>query len=130
MWYWDAAGNNPIANHSAVVTAKLTSQTEELNSEVSKPEETFTVTAEGSAAPVAVKIDTDKLMENTADTMATVDTSVELKNKAVEELAKQNVTATAEEVTLILTPAVEVENVKVDEQKATITMDISLVCKV
>ena len=128
-WFWDAAGNNPIANHSAVVTAKLTSQTEELNSEVGKPEETFTVTAEGSAAPVEVKIDTDKLMENTADTMATVDTSVELKNKAVEELAKQNVTATAEEVTLILTPAVEVENVKVDEQKATITMDISLVCK-
>ena len=129
-WYWDDAGKNPIASQNAVVTAKLTSQTEELNSEVGKPEETFTVTAEGSVASVAVKIDTDKLMENTADTMATVDTSVELKNKAVEELAKQNVTATAEEVTLILTPAVEVENVKVDEQKATITMDISLVCKV
>ena len=129
-WYWDDAGKNPIASQNAVVTAKLTSQTEKLNSEVGKPEETFTVTAEGSAAPVEVKIDTDKLMENTADTMATVDTSVELKNKAVEELAKQNVTATAEEVTLILTPAVEVENVKVDEQKATITMGISLVCKV
>ena len=129
-WFWDAAGNNPIASQSAVVTAKLTSQTEELKSEVGKPEETFTVTAEGSATSVAVKIDTDKLMENTADTMATVDTSVELKAKAVEELAKQNVTATAEEVTLILTPAVEVENVKVDEDKATITMDISLVCKV
>lgn len=129
-WFWDAEGKNLIENHNSVLTAKLTSQTEELNSEVGKPEETFTVTAEGSAAPVAVKIDTDKLMENTADTMATVDTSVELKNKAVEELAKQNVTATAEEVTLILTPAVEVENVKVDEDKATITMYISLVCKV
>lgn len=129
-WFWDAAGNNPIANHSAVVTAKLTSQTEELNSEVGKPEETFTVTAEGSATSVAVKIDTDKLMENTADTMATADSNSELKQNAVKKLADAGVTATAEEVTLILTPAVEVENVKVDEQKATITMDISLVCKV
>ena len=132
-WYWDAAGNNLIENHNAVVTAKLTSQTENVKSDVVEPAKEQTVTGQtesGAEVQLKVEIDTETLKENTVDTVVAVDnTSDDLKEKAVNELKKTGADVSKDNVDVVLTPAVEIKNVQVNETDATITMNISLVCK-